>query len=220
MKTLETGWQQPDEVDVAELVPVYQAAFAGEPWYEVSKCADTARPRRCAGGLSRLAVGQLCSLCGDQPDQPAYDPAELMGRFAELAATRPTRWYIERVQGRVALAAVAWLASPAQVAREKYADVLAMQPWLPGALGDKLIVWLDEVFADRTVRPAGNLRRFGNMSQQAMDELAAERLAFRTINPAMTAAARRDGGATIWQRQCDVPDRRDIVAVSRKGSVR
>src|ERR1700712_2931559 len=99
-----------------EIVPAYQAAFAGEPWYEVSQCEDPLQ--RCDGGLSPVAIGSTCSTCGLCQTNPAYAPQEPPQRFEDWAASRATLWYVERSQSQLSLAAVAWLATPAVIAAE------------------------------------------------------------------------------------------------------
>ncbi len=211
-----------------KVVSVYQTAFADEPWNEVSKCVDSRR--RCVGGLSAVAIGSMCGMCGERPLLPAYERDELVGRFEDLAASRPVSWYVERTGGDVALddgditlAAMAWLATPETIATEKYADVPKMSVWMEEKLSTEPVIWLDEVFANRVLRPSGNLRRFGAMCTGFMEQLGNDTLAFRTINERMTAAAERDFGdrATVFRRRrvdvsdrrVEVPDRRDFVII-------
>lgn len=180
------------ELDTSKLVPAYQTAFSGWPWFEVSKCVDPNVAQRCVGGLSRIAVGATCVPCGNRPNQPAYEPVELVERFKILDKTRPTRWYVESVDDTPALAALAWSAVPADIAREKYSDVPKMQKWLIDRLGSEPIIWLDEVFADKTVRPNGNLTNFKSMCEGFMSALNNTQLAYRTINPPMIRAAEKN----------------------------
>lgn len=203
-----------------QIVPVYQAAFAGDPWYEVSKCVDEL-PRRCIGGLSALAVGASCNTCERSTEQPAYQPDELINRFDTLASTRPTAWYIEQSERGIMLAAVAWVARPDQIAAERYADVSSMQSWLPETLADQPVVWLDEVFADRTIREGGNLQRFAAMNRGFIQRLGQNALAFRTVNPRMVTATKRDfeGTSSVFERNGMVPDRRDFVVLTAEGNV-
>lgn len=206
---------RPEEIrpQYGEIATAYQAAFAGDPWYEVSKCPD--RKQRCASGLSAVAIGTVCGTCQEVPTRPAYEPEELSARLDELAETRPTVWYTEQTQGKLALAAVAWRASPDQVAREKYPDAPAMQDWMTEQLGDQEVAWLDEVFADASVRQRGNLANFRPMCEGFAERLACDTLAYRTINPRMTAVAQRDfaEASTVYQRNIEVPDRRDFVTI-------
>jgi len=207
----------PSEVDYGPIVPAYQEAFKGEPWYEVSKCADPEAPKRCVGGLSRVALGELCMTCNMRPSTPAYESDELTARFEELAASRPTQWYIEETENGIALASIVWSAPKETIAVEKYSDVPEMMSWIEEAVGSEEIAWLDEVFANKSIRLTGNLRNFGAMCLGLMERLDQSVMAFRTINPAMIRAAERDFGerAVVYEREKDVPDRRDFVVISR-----
>ncbi len=197
----------------SDLVPAYQAAFAAEPWYEVSKCAD--RFQRCAGGLSSLALGATCELCDNCLVRPAYETDEMIDRFNALGASRPTAWYVEQNGSGVTLAAVAWAVKSGIVANEKYSDVPAMTKWLEDKLGSDEIMWLDEVFANKELKPKGNLQNFGTFVRGLARMLDMRTVAYRTIEPRMLTVAERDFGenAEIFCRQNDVPDRRDFVVI-------
>ena len=188
----ENRFYPPDNIDYSSLIPAYQAAFAGEPWYEVSKCVDNSAQKRCADGLSKVAIGTMCTICRKPPKYPAYENDELRNRFEAIAATRPTSWYQEKVGERAALAAIAWRAPVAQVAKEKYSDNPDMNSWLTSTFDGAPITWLDEVFADKSVRASGNLSNFRQMCDGFMDQFETPILAYRTISTAMVNAARRD----------------------------
>lgn len=196
-----------------QIVPAYQAAFAGEPWFEVSKCVDARQ--RCIGGLSSVAVGSMCDMCGGCPTLPAYEPSELTDRFEQLGASRPTAWYAEQTEEGVSLAAISWKAKPNLIAEEKYGDTPAMSDWIERTLGTEEVGWLDEVFANKALRISGNLRNFGAMCNGFMEQLDTDTLAFRTINERMVAASNRDFGerSTVFERAIDVPDRREFVVL-------
>ena len=212
----ESNFYMPDEVEplYGEIVPAYQAAFAGEPWYEVSKCAD--QLQRCVGGLSFLAVGASCELCGGCPALPAYEADELVNRFNNLATSRPTTWYVEQNGQGVTLAAIAWKANPAVIADEKYSDAPQMAEWLNEELGMDELMWLDEVFANKDLKPRGNLQNFGKFVTGMAEMLGSQTVAYRTIEPRMIAVPSRDFGraASIFARQQSVPDRRDFVVIN------
>ncbi len=197
----------------SEIVPAYQSAFAGEPWFEVSKCADARQ--RCIGGLSSVAVRSVCSMCGVCPKAPAYEPGELVDRFEQLGASRPTAWYAEQTNEGVSLAAISWKAKPSLIAAEKYGDTPAMSDWIERTLGNEEVGWLDEVFANKALRGSGNLRNFGAMCNGLMGQLDTDTLAFRTINERMVTASNRDftGRSTVFKRVIDIPDRRDFVVL-------
>lgn len=213
------AFYDPAEADLmlGEIGPGYRAAFGKESiWGEESKCAALQPSVSCPGGLSRVAVGEVCTVCTLRPTQQAYPDVELAERFKNIAATRSAAWYMERSGGKLAMAAFAWRATSTQVAAEKYADNLAMAEVLPTLVG-KNVVWLDEVFADRSVRPKGNLANFVDMSRGFNRLLgdASTVLAFRTINPAMVRAAQRVNGCRVFKggEGGILPDRRDLVVI-------
>ncbi len=199
-----------------EIVPAYQAAFAGEPWYERSKCAD--QLQRCVGGLSSLAIGASCELCGSCPELPAYEADELMSRFNNLATSRPTTWYVEQNGQGVTLVAIAWKAKSAVIADEKYSDEPEMAEWLNEKLGVDEVMWLDEVFANKDLKPRGNLQNFRKFVTWMAEMLGSQTVAYRTIEPRMIAVPSRDFGqsTSIFTRQQRVPDRRDFVVINLK----
>lgn len=199
-----------------EVVPVYQKAFAGEPWFEVSKCADKFSIQRCAGGFSSLSVGAICELCGNCPIKPAYEKESLINKFELIAKTRSTAWYMEAGDRGTTLFAFAWIETPRKIAEERYSDVPEMTSWMIEKLGTAPIMWLDEVFADRTKKPKGNLQNFSYMCGGLAQQLQADRIAYRTIASQMIAAPIRDFGKRVsfYKRSIDVPDRRDFVVIN------
>lgn len=205
-----------------ELAGVYRRAFAGDPWFEVSKCAGTAAQSEvsnsCVGSFSALEVGQSCTSCGGCPDEIAYTEEELDSKF-EAIGRKSGAVYTERADsGSILVAGIAYLATAETIALEKYPDVPKMEGWLVNALG-KRTLWLDEVFANRQARSEGNLSNFVSMVE-GMAAITSDEarllitVAFRTISPAMIAAARRFGDrTTVFAREADVPDRRDFVTI-------
>lgn len=199
-----------------KIIPAYQEAFAGDPWYEVSKCPD--QLQRCAGGLSALAIGDMCNMCGMCPENPAYDTGELASRFDSLASSRSTAWYLEQNYEGVTLAAVAWVATADVIAEEKYNDVPVMENWINTQLGNEEVMWLDDVFVNKQLKPEGNLRNFGKFVTGLAGILNTETIAYRTVNPRMLAAAERDFGQSVDIYTCNkqVPDRRSFVIINIK----
>lgn len=198
----------------SEIVPAYQEAFAVPPWNEVSKCVD--KQVRCDGGLSATAIGKICNMCGLCPTRPAYEANELTERFDTLGLSRPTAWYAEQNDLGLTMAAVAWKASPSDIATEKYADVPEMADWIVDRLGDEPVMWLDEVFANRQLKSRGNLQNFGRFVTGLATMLDCKDVAYRTIEPRMTAVPKRDFGdsASVLIKRMGVPDRRDFVTIS------
>ncbi|OGL31122.1 hypothetical protein A3F37_01950 [Candidatus Saccharibacteria bacterium RIFCSPHIGHO2_12_FULL_41_12] len=197
-----------------EITKAYQIAFAGPPWFEVSKCTDDLR--RCEGGFSALDVGDFCTKCQQCTQEPAYLEADLVSKFDEISATRPSRWYLEFCEENVALASLAWRAGSEQIADEKYDNKPEIKAWLANQLPrDRDVIWLDEVFANKSIRPDRNLNNFTAMISLFMRELNLPLLAYRTINPQMVSGAERFGSnARIFAREKDVPDRRDFVIIT------
>jgi hypothetical protein len=206
----------------SQLARVYRQAFAGEPWYEVSKCVGTEVQSEasadCVGSFSALEAGQSCTSCRGCPDKIAYTEKELDSKF-EAIGRKSGAVYTERADsGSIVVAGIAYLATAETIALEKYSDVPGMEDWLGNALGERTL-WLDEVFADRQARSEGNLSNFVAMVEgvaaMANDEVELPTtVAFRTISPAMIAAARRFGDrTTVFAREADVPDRRDFVTI-------
>lgn len=198
-----------------EITPVYQAAFAGEPWFEVTKCADDAEVKRCIGGFSALAVSEICEMCGNCQTRSAYETEELISRFEYIAKTRPTAWYLEGGEQGITLAAVAWVKTPLEIAKERYPDNQRMENWITTTLGSDKVIWLDEVFADKSKKSSGNLSNFGTMCKGFAKNLNNSTIAFRTITDQMLAAAKRDFPFTaeVFKKEIEVPDRRDFVSI-------
>lgn len=197
-----------------EIVPAYQAAFANEPWNEVSKCTD--KQLRCVGGLSAIAIGSICNRCGLCPELPAYEADELIERFNALGVSRTTAWYAEQNEMGLTMAAVAWKAKPAYIASEKYSDVPVMSSWMTDMLGDEPIMWLDEVFSNKKVKISGNLKNFKKFVVGLAKMLDCDTVAYRTIEPRMMYVPSRDfkTNARILNEIVKVPDRRVFVIIS------
>src|SRR5690606_9470957 len=126
--------------------------------------------------------------------RPAYEADELTERFDALGLLRPTAWYVEQSDLGLTMAAVAWKALPSTIASEKYADLPEMSDWITDRLGNETVMWLDEVFANRQLKPKGNLQNFGRFVVGLANMLDCENVAYRTIEPRMTAAPKRDFG--------------------------
>ena len=197
-----------------DIARAYQDAFSGDPWYEKSKCIDARQ--RCIGGLSSTAVGQVCQVCNLSPQNIAYEYDELVARFDRLASNKEVGWYIERQDSAIALAACAWKTNGKDLVKERYSDDEAMQVWLKNKFADDSFTYLDEIFAQKAVRPSGNLHNFKGIVIDLTDLLNTKQFCFRTINPALVRAAVRDfqEQTQIFQRNKDVPDRRDFVIIN------
>ena len=69
------------------IIPAYQAAFAAEPWYEVSKCGG------CSSGYSRQNPGDICQACGSVTGDEAYTEQELTEKFGCLSCCCTFDWF-------------------------------------------------------------------------------------------------------------------------------
>lgn len=205
----------PEEVDYKKIIPVYQEAFKGDPWFEVSKCADSKKIKRCEGGYTSIPVGSCCGMCKEKIIRPAYEDKELVYKFTTIANSRPTRWYIEQNDLGITMAALAWTNTPREIAEERYPDVPEMKEWIQKEIAEEKIIWIDEVFADKTKKTKGNLKNFKSMCKIFWNELKTDTIAYRTITPAMINAPKRDfpGKNIIYNRKREVPDRRDFVII-------
>jgi hypothetical protein len=197
---------------------IYQQAFAGYPWFEVSKCADQCEPKRCIANLSALAVGQICEICSNKTTEPAYKPSELTSKFKAIADSRPTAWYTEESKDELTMAALSWKATPEVVAAERYADVPLMQAWLKEQFAEEGFTWLDEIFADLSKKPDGNLENFKSICCGFAEQFGKDKVAFRSINERLIGKASKIFGddCTIYARNKDIPDRRDFVVINFK----
>lgn len=204
---------------VSELVPIYQAAFAGEPWYEVSQCrAPTEFPDPCPSRRSSQGIGETCARCGEVLSAPAFSVGYLADRWATLFDDQDARLYLERLpDGSCVLAAVAWLATPAALAERAYSlpEEEPMRSWLAAHLPLNF-VWLEDIFANREVRPAGNLWNYRSMVGQLVAEFDHSVLGFRTFTEPLIAKTLGTFGdrARRFARFHDVPDRRDVLLVT------
>ncbi|MBI4098017.1 MAG: hypothetical protein HY426_03165, partial [Candidatus Levybacteria bacterium] len=171
--------------------------------------------KRCVGGFSSMPIGSTCQECGNCLIRTAYEREELIAGFERFAEKFPLAWYLERNDAGVTLASVVWFASAEDIASEKYQYIPGMRKWMEDLLGKTPVMWLDEIFADRSKKPSGNLSNFRNMCMGFADEFGSQTMAFRTINPRLVAAAKRDfEGTSVYPRNDLVPDRRDFVLIN------
>lgn len=170
-----------EELD--QIGEVYQVAFAGSPWFEVSECASSDIENRCEGGFSTQKVGEFCARCAKVTKEEAYPLTELRESLSTRLRYPEARLYREHDgKGNLLLAALFWEDTPKEIAAKKYVDVPSMQDWLKANLPDEPMVWLDEIFASRDLRPTGNLWNFPKLVSDVFVNSGCARLAFRTIN--------------------------------------
>lgn len=198
------------------IATVYQKAFSGEPWFEVSKCEDPQDIKRCIGGFSSLPAGSTCEICEICLIKPAYEIPELVNKFKYISETRPTSWYFEGEERGITLAALAWSTDVDRLSSERYEDNETMKIWLSNLFGQSNFIWLDEIFANREIKPQGNLANFKSMCLGFFKKLGSSVIAFRTINEMLINATIRDFGdnVKVFKRQEEVSDRRDLVVIN------
>ncbi len=205
---------QIDDV-IEEIVPIYQTAFKGDPWNENSKCP---RPdlELCAGGLSPIEIGQFCLKCQQCPNQEAYPADELTAKFEKMITAKNCVLILER-EGRLpTMAMFGWVAGNDQIASERYEGSEDIDTFFQVNAPPEFM-WLDEVFADRQLKPEGNLRDFRSNCTRMLSSLGVDSFMYRTIAPQMIRAVERDfPEESVILRP---PDRRLIVKVALSGGV-
>lgn len=205
-------------VEAPQLVPIYQRAFAGEPWREVSACAAPGQfEDACTGGRSPQEIGETCARCGEILRAPAFPEERLTAGWISHFNEHDSRFYIERLpDGSCVLGALAWKASADALATRCYPAVEEeeMREWLADRLPGEF-VWLEDIFADLAARPAGNLWNFRTMISHFLFELRGTALAFRSINEGLIQKTVTLFGPRAERLVAleDVPDRRDLVVV-------
>lgn len=182
---------------VKELVPVYQKAFAGPPWFEVSKCPT------CPSGFSAQEVGSSCLKCGSYLTKEAYPTDELYRSLLNRVSRADSTVYIERTpDGRATLGAIFVNKSETEIVQNyvRRSDPELIRSLLPGQ-----VAWLDEIFADLGASPGGNLKNLEQVVEKSAAALRSDTVAFRTINQNLLAKVQKIYGDRVqvtW-----VPDR-------------
>lgn len=205
-------------IEAPQLVPIYQMAFAGEPSREVSACrAPDQFENACKRRRSELGIGETCPKCGEVLQEPAFPEKALIVDWTSHFNARDSRFYIERfADGSHVVAAMAWKASARALAKRCYAESgeEEMHKWLPDRLpGD--FVWLEDIFADLSLRSSGNLWNHRKMILRFLSELKGTVLAFRSINEGLIEKTIRLFGPQAERLVAgeDVPDDRHLVVV-------
>lgn len=200
-----------------QLVPIYQTAFAGEPWHEVSACAAPAQfENACPGRRSPQEIGETCPRCGEALRAPAFSEEWLTASWTSHFDAHDSCFYVERLpDGSCVVAALAWRASAEAVAERCYSA--AGEEGMGGWLADRLpgeFVWLEDIFADRALRPTGNLRNYPTMVSDFLSELSGTVLAFRSKNERLIKKTLELFGPRVERLVAlEDPHRRDVVVV-------
>ncbi len=170
---------------VPVLAPVYKKAFAGSPWFEVSRCG-------CPHGFSAQTVGERCTgACGQMITQEAYPLPELISDLSGRLQSRRSFVYTEMdADGHPFMGVIAYRRHGIDIYREKYEG---RENPLAETLFTRMpqeVAWLDEIFADLERRPNGNLRNFGRICTLMAEQLDCRVISFRTINERLIGKAR------------------------------
>jgi hypothetical protein len=185
-----------------DLVPAYQHAFAGDPWYERTKCVSPDPPLSpdppdgyCKGEYSPLEIGDTCPGCHGVLTTEAYPPDELLAKWRERLASSPVAVYVERVdregaEGAVALAAIGWAATAFDVAAE-YPKQPVTRDWLKREILPPASFYLAEIFCDARVRSSGNLENLDRVIRGFAQVFVQDTVVFRSKNVKLIGKTKR-----------------------------
>lgn len=207
---------------IEELTDLYQNAFAQAPWNETSKCAIGEKSPTCPDGFSALEVGAFCTACELVVDQPAYPDDELRAKFTKPEdGEHHTLWYLEETgAGKISLAVLARITTAEGLRSVAFNKNPIMQEWTQSLYSNpnQGVVWLEDIFADTSIRESGNLKNFGAMCRKIASATKEPReIAVRTLNPKVVSAAKRDFGTSckIYDPVFnEVPDRGKFIKIS------
>ncbi|MEK7530329.1 MAG: hypothetical protein AAB573_00500 [Patescibacteria group bacterium] len=184
---------------IPKLVPAYKQAFAGEPWFEVSRCP-------ACEAFTRLEPRGRCPMCGGALVD-AYSNQEVSEMLRDIFQSRRATLYVETgTGGNVLVAAIAYPWNKTSMYIKKYQSKGRDSDELRRVLKEKVperFVWLDEIFADRALRTSGNLRDFERIMRDALRGKKTGTIVFRTISPQLKEKAKRVFSQTEIY---DVPD--------------
>jgi hypothetical protein len=173
---------------IAELMPIYQNAFAGPLWGELTMCeAPEGFADACLRRRSEDPINATCAKCGEMLRRPCHSPVAIRERWINRFREAESRFYLERLEdGTCLLAALAWKGTPATVAAASFSNPseIHLHDWLDQKL-PREFVWLEEMFAHQVLRNEGNLWNFDEMVRELLKELDSGDFVFRTKNPAL-----------------------------------
>lgn len=101
-------------------------------------------------------------------------------------------YYLERNESGVLVTTIGVPETVGELAKVKYGDVPAMQAWLADNFNDNTeTTYLTESFANRTLRPSGNMWNRGQCVRQIVAQTGPKLVTTRTKSPAIVAATLR-----------------------------
>jgi hypothetical protein len=219
--TGERGARRLDDIALP-LAEVYKAAFAGEPWYEASRCMADG----CPVGFCPDTPGAPCAGCGGELAE-AYETDELAAAWRRMITSEDAMMEVGYTDDGPVRVTLARPTTPRELFERKYSDVPAMEAWTAENL-DRELVWIEDTFADRNKQPRGNLKDRGRTLGGIALRYGGLAIVTRTLAPQIIAATLRDvpestslfigtegAGSTIpGVRQAgNVPDRRTLLNV-------
>ncbi len=205
-----------DKLD--ELTGLYKNAFSAPPWKERSICPIGGNTQTCPSIYSPIEVGVLCEDCGQTPAQDAYEPESLHKKFTEETANSQLLWWLEKTpNGDIVMASLARISTISGLISDVLNEEPEIQSWMQQTHSntDEKVVWIQDIFADTSIRPKGNLRNFGAMCIRLAGN-SSDLVMFRTINPKLISATQRNfsGAATIADPAFDqAPGHKKIVSI-------
>jgi hypothetical protein len=175
------------------LAETYQEAFAGPPWFEVSKCVTP----DCAVAFLPVEPDCMCPSCGFDLDE-AYGKDELVTGWRQLLEADDAVMEVAYDGEYPQRATIARPTDPEELWMRKYATVPAMKSVLTQILPPEF-VWIEDTFANRRRVPTGNLRDRGKTIDRISQFYGGDLLiATRTLSEAIVRATLRDKlGETI-----------------------
>lgn len=216
-----------------DLAETYKIAFAGSPWFEVSKCAEEG----CEVGFCKDQPGDSCSSCLSGLVE-AYNSQELTAAWLAMIADEDAMMEIETEADTPVRATIARPTTPGELFQRKYKDNQTVRPWLSQNLPDQL-VWIEDTFANRDLRLNGNLKNRGQTLVRIAAAYGGQAIYTRTIAPQVVAATLRDVSdcqvfvgkdnkevisGIVQDRQYDkqkpiitIPDWRTLIAINGLG---
>ena len=199
---------------VAELVPIYQSAFAGPEWEEVTRCeAPEGFAEPCVRRRSPQLIDEKCDRCGEILHRSCHSPPEIRERWVNRFREVESRFYLERSEdGTCLLAALAWHGTPATIAAASFSDPseVHLHDWLDQKL-PREFVWLEEIFAYQVLREKGNLWNYEGMVRGLLQELGSRDFVLRTKNERLVAKTKQTFPAETSVHPAPGDDRKILV---------
>jgi hypothetical protein len=206
-----------------ELAEAYKESFAGEPWFERSKCLN----QECEENYSDLKPGCECDKCR-QALTDAYNSEELISSWTQILE-QGGLIEVDLCDDQIPIrATISRPTNPNELFRRKYDNVPIMRAWIGANLPNEF-VWVEDTFANRRIKPAGNLRNRGQTLKTIQTRYDGLQVVTRTISAQIISATFRDrpddtklyfGTQRIELKKdkniCavgEVPDRRSLLVI-------